>query len=92
MKFSIKVFFYKCDQIHRKLRIWSHLLKKSLEENFLFCTVYDDSMAFSPELLSCLLVRFIKCYPLPCLIHTKRYDFVFPVLQYPQALANPPSI
>ena len=29
MKFSIQDFFRKCDQIHRKLRIWSHLLKKS---------------------------------------------------------------
>ena len=27
MKFSIKYFFSKCDQIHWKLRIWSHLLK-----------------------------------------------------------------
>ena len=24
----------------RKLRIWSHLLKKSLMENFIFCAVY----------------------------------------------------
>ena len=37
MKFSIKDFFSKCDQIRRKLRIWSHLLKKSLMENFTFC-------------------------------------------------------
>ena len=37
MKFSIKDFFSKCDQIRRKLRIWSHLLKKSLMENFIFC-------------------------------------------------------
>ena len=29
MKFSIKVFFSKCDQIRMKLRILSHLLKKS---------------------------------------------------------------
>ena len=36
MKFSIKVFFSKCDQIRRKQRIWSHLLKKSLVENFIF--------------------------------------------------------
>ena len=36
MKFSIKDFFSKCDQIRRKLRIWSHLLKKSLMENFIF--------------------------------------------------------
>ena len=38
-KFSIKDFFSKCDQCHRKLRIWAHLLKKSLMENFMFCTV-----------------------------------------------------
>ena len=36
MKFSIKDFFSKCDQIHRKLRIRSHLLKKFLIENFIF--------------------------------------------------------
>ena len=39
MKFSIKDFFSKCDQIRRKLRISSHLLKKSLMENFIFCVV-----------------------------------------------------
>ena len=39
MKFSIKYFFRKCDQFRRKLRIWSHLLKKSLIENFIFCAV-----------------------------------------------------
>ena len=38
-KFSIKNFFCKCDQVRRKLRIWSHLLKKSLMENFIFCAV-----------------------------------------------------
>ena len=40
MKFSIEDFFSKCDQIRRNLWIWSHLLKKSLKENFIFCTVY----------------------------------------------------
>ena len=39
MKFSIKDFFCKCDQNNIFLRIWSHLLKKSLMENFIFCTV-----------------------------------------------------
>ena len=38
-KFSIKDFFSKCDQIPRKWQIWSHLLKKSLKENFIFCAV-----------------------------------------------------
>ena len=35
MKFSIKDFSSKYDQI----RIWSHLLKKLLKENFVFCVV-----------------------------------------------------
>ena len=39
MKFSIKDFFSKCDQICSFSRIWSHLLKKSLMENFIFCAV-----------------------------------------------------
>ena len=39
MKFSIKDCFSKCDQILRKLRIWSYLLKKSLIENFIFCAI-----------------------------------------------------
>ena len=37
MKIFFKNFFIKCDQIHNFLRIWSHLLKKSLMENFIFC-------------------------------------------------------
>ena len=39
MKFSIKDFLSQCDQIRKKLRIRSHLLKKSLMENFIFCAV-----------------------------------------------------
>ena len=53
MKFSIKDSFSKCDQIRRKLRMWSHLLKKSLMENFIFCAVnvayfglYESSLHF----------------------------------------------
>ena len=38
MKFSIKDLFSKCDQIRKKLRLWSHLLKKFLMKNF-FCAV-----------------------------------------------------
>ena len=43
MKFFIKDFFIKCHQIRRKLRIWSHLQKKSLMENFIFCVVQSVS-------------------------------------------------
>ena len=38
-KFSIKDFFSKYDQIRSFLRIWRHLLKKSLMENFIFYAV-----------------------------------------------------
>ena len=37
VKFYIKDFFSKCDQI--RMRIWSHLLKKFLMENYIFCAV-----------------------------------------------------
>ena len=39
MKFFLKDFFCKCDQIRRKLRIWSYLLKESIMEDFIFCAV-----------------------------------------------------
>ena len=40
MKFSIKDFFSKCDQLRSKLRVWSPLLKKSLMEPLNFCAVW----------------------------------------------------
>ena len=39
MKFSVKVFFSYSDQIRIFLLIWSHLLKKSLMENFIISAV-----------------------------------------------------
>ena len=39
MKFSIKDYLIKCNQFRSFLRIWSHLMKKSLMENFTFCAV-----------------------------------------------------
>ena len=38
MKFPIK------DFLSKNLRIWSHLLKKSLMENFIFCAVLDGEI------------------------------------------------
>ena len=32
-------FFSKCDQNHRKLQIWSYLLRKCWLENFIFCAL-----------------------------------------------------
>ena len=41
-RFSIKYFFSKCDKIRSFLRIWSHLLKKSLLDFlYTFCAVND---------------------------------------------------
>ena len=42
VKFSMKDFFRKLNQIRSFLRIWSHLLEISLMENFIFCTVYIE--------------------------------------------------
>ena len=39
MKFSVKDFFSKCDQIRRP----ADLVKKSLMENFIFCAVLRKS-------------------------------------------------
>ena len=39
LKFSIKDFLSNCDQISNFLQVWSHLLKTSLMENFIFCAV-----------------------------------------------------
>ena len=50
MKFSIKDFFSICDQIHSFLRIWSHLLKKSSMENFIFCAVNGLKLKKSLEI------------------------------------------
>ena len=49
IKFFIKDFFSKCDQIRSFLRIWSHILKKSLIENFIFCLVLVVSTTLYPR-------------------------------------------
>ena len=46
MKFCIKDCFIKCYQICRKSRIRAHLLKKSLMENVIYCTVFPLRVAF----------------------------------------------
>ena len=53
MKFSIKDFLSKCDQIRRKLQIWSYLLKKSLVENFIWKSYaqMDASFLFGSQSL-----------------------------------------
>ena len=64
MKFSIKNFFSKCDQIRNFLRICSHLLKKSLMENFFFCAmryvrIYINTTEVSFKAVAKLLTYFM---------------------------------
>ena len=66
-KFSIKNFFSKCDQIRRKPRIWSHLLKKSLVTNFIFCAAMSMSHHVNEE-------HILKVALLGTLIHDKAVD------------------
>ena len=70
MKFSIKHFFSRCDQIRTFLRIWSHLLTKSVTENFIFYAAYSPFWETISLLLTQsyfqtfywqLLYAFVKC-------------------------------
>ena len=54
MKFSIKDFFSKYKQIRSFLRIWPHLLKKSLMENFIFCAVFRFKLTSENEHTECM--------------------------------------
>ena len=55
MKFSIKHFFSKCEQICTKLQIQSHLLKKALMKNFIFYPVkYELPRLLHRHFTSCL--------------------------------------
>ena len=63
MKLSINDFFSKCDQIRRKLRIWSHLLKNSLMENFIVCTVsvtFETGLSDHDKLITTILRKTIS--------------------------------
>ena len=63
MKFSIKDFFSKYDQISSFLQILLHLLKKSLNENFIFCALnlhYDCSVITNQSHISWLFTKNTK--------------------------------
>ena len=60
MQFSNKDFFIKCDQIRSFLRIWSHLLKKSLIKYFIFCAMWGDPDSFFILISRNLFYRFFN--------------------------------
>ena len=70
MKLSIKGFFSKFDQIRRKLEIWSHLLKKSLIDNFIFCAVYILSVQQRKQFLYRSVSKYKQDYDFISAIHT----------------------
>ena len=59
MKFFVKDFFSKWDQIRKKLRIWSYLLKKSLMENFIFCASAETILSLN-----------LCCFPMQLVLET----------------------
>ena len=65
MKFSFKNYLGKCDQIHSFLQIWSHLLKKSLIRNFIFCAVKNPKSYSSSSINSAIfrLNSLVPFYP-----------------------------
>ena len=85
LKFSIKNFFSKCDQIRRKLRIWPRLLKKSLMESFIFYAVLyakNDFLIWTIfyEINLTLVDLFDQYYDL--LIFYKTQSFIWPLFKY----------
>ena len=56
VKFSSTDFFSECDQIRSSLRIWSQLPKKSVMENFIFCSVFDSLQPGSYDVRLCKIV------------------------------------
>ena len=76
--FSVKDFFSKCGQIPRKLRIWSHLLNKSLMENFIFCAALSsNSINFFIHSLKLLSIYFLFNFKPGIKLSTLRHIFRF---------------
>ena len=55
----VSYFFCKCHQIHRKLRIWSHLMQKHLVETFIFCAVEVLKTKWKTQKKLCLFCQYI---------------------------------
>ena len=60
MKFPVKDFFSKYDQIRSFLLIWPHLLKKSLMENFIFYVVPIHMLLILMKEQGCECTRIIS--------------------------------
>ena len=74
MKFSVKDFFGKCDQIRSFIRNWWHLLKKSLKESLCFLQCQRHSFKH-------LFCKFFKHSRKICLRDFFQKKFCWPVTQ-----------
>ena len=107
MKFSIKNFFSKYDQTwgfvtkSGNLRIWSHLLKKYLMENFIFCAVWATQHKTDKILMQCLIqhgdiffyLRIIKrkCIRIYFTMHTPWSIFETYIILIVETIPTPPN-
>ena len=86
IKFSIEDFCSKCDQIRRNVQIWSHLLQKSLMENFIFCAVLESDfwqVFYKKKLLLKTFTKFKGKYLCCSLFLTKLRLFSLQLYQRP---------
>ena len=75
MKFSIKDFFSKFDEICSFLRIWSQLLKKSLMENLFFCAVSCSRVACMADFMLKNSERIIQTTILEHILNFSLHNF-----------------
>ena len=73
IKFSIKDFFSKCDQIRSFLRIWSHLLKKSFMKNFIFCAVLTTIQGSFPGAILTFSIMYKFSFKVSSLIFASNF-------------------
>ena len=86
MKFSHKDFFSKCDQILSFPCIWSHLLKKSLVENFIFlCSATANKICHCRQRPDCPLNENCRFECLVCNIAVVIYLFIYWLKHYKYA-------
>ena len=76
IRFSVKDFFSKCDQIQNDLRIWSHLLKNFLMEHFIFCALYVQNWDYFNNFYGPKISIIVQWVKLHCL-EAHEWDFFF---------------
>ena len=94
MKFSIKDFFSKCEQIPSFLRTWSHLLEKSFMENFIFCAECDKHAPANEFLGSFSSHMFLRHMFQPTRISTSSktiIDNIFSNIHTPSSISSNPT-